>query len=43
MADLRNSSESVTQKELEPVLNSSRFDSVTFLRLYNEWKVTKDA
>lgn len=43
MADLRNSSEIVTQKELEPVLNSSRFDSVTFLRLYNEWKVTKDA
>lgn len=43
MFNLNNSPEIVTQKELEPVLKSKSFDSETFLRLYNEWKITKDS
>ncbi len=42
MADLKNSTEIVTDKDLDSVLKSTTFDSTTFLHLYSEWKATKD-
>jgi hypothetical protein len=42
MADTKSTPEIVTEKDLEPVLRNTAFDSATFLRLYAEWKATKD-
>lgn len=42
MADPKKSPEIVTEEELKPVLENKAFDSTTFLRLYSEWKTTKD-
>lgn len=40
MADPKKSPEIVTEQELKPVLENKNFDSITFLQLYDEWKVT---
>jgi hypothetical protein len=43
MSNPKNAAEIVTDKDLDVVLKNTSFDSATFLRLYSEWKVTKDA
>lgn len=42
MSNPKNAAEIVTDKDLDVVLKNTSFDSATFLRLYSEWKVTKD-
>lgn len=43
MADPKKSPEIVTEQEIEAVVKNASFDTSTFLKLYNEWKVTKNS